>query len=87
VNTLSCLVDRSAGNDLLQRAATVGQVTAGRPSQRQRLRLVGLNTPSAHLIPAADRQMNGSCLMMSRGLVHRRRGLGPPRRGPIPPVF
>jgi hypothetical protein len=85
-------VDRSAGNSLLQRAATVGwahrggraaptgQVTTGRPSRRQRLRLEGLNTPLAHLIPVADRQMNGSRLMMSRGL-------GPPRRGPIPPVF
>jgi hypothetical protein len=59
----------------------------GCPSQRQRLRLEGLDTPSAHLILSADHQMNGHHLMKSRGLVHQRRGLGPPHRGPIPPVF
>jgi hypothetical protein len=68
-------------------AAPAGRVTAGHPSQRQWLRLEGLNTPLAHFIPAADRQMNGSHLMKSRGLMHRRRGLGPPHRGPIQPVF
>jgi hypothetical protein len=44
-------------------------------------------TPSAHLIPVIDRQINGSRLKKSRGLVHRRCGLGPPHRGPIPSVF
>jgi hypothetical protein len=62
-------------------AAHAGRVTVGCPSRRQRLRLEGSNTPSAHLILVADRQMNGSHLM------HRRRGLGPPCRGPIPPVL
>jgi hypothetical protein len=69
------------------RAAPTGRVTAGRPSQCQRLRLEGPDTPSAHLIPVADRQMNGSCLMKSRGLMHRLRRLSPPHCGPIPPVF
>jgi hypothetical protein len=68
-------------------AAPVVRVTADRPSWHQRLRLEGSNTPSAHLIPTADRQLNDSHLMKSCGLVHQHRGLGPPRRGPIPPVF
>jgi hypothetical protein len=99
VNTSSCLVDRSAGNGLLRQATAAGRahccghaapagwVTVGHPSRCQRLRLEGPNTPSAHLILPTDRQMNDSHLMKSRELVHRRRGLGPPRRGPIPPVF
>jgi hypothetical protein len=69
------------------RATPAGRVTAGHPSRRQRLKLEGPNTTSAHLIPAIDQLMNDSHLIKSRGLVHRRRGLGPPRRGPIPLVF
>jgi hypothetical protein len=69
------------------RATPADRVTTSRPSRRQRLRLEGPNTPLAHLIPATYHQMNDSRLMKSRGLVHRCRGLGPPRRGPIPPVF
>jgi hypothetical protein len=69
------------------RAAPTGRVTAGRPSRRRRLRLEGSNTSSIHLISVADRQTNDSHLMKSRGLVHRRHGLDPLRRGPIPPVF
>jgi hypothetical protein len=69
------------------RAAPAGRVTACRPSRRQRLRLEGPNTPSAHLIPAAERQMNNSRLMKSHGHVHRHHRLDPPRRGPIAPVF
>jgi hypothetical protein len=69
------------------RAAPAGRVAAGRPSWRQQLKLEGSDTPSAHLIPVADRQMNESHLLHSRRLMHRRRGLGPPHRAPIPPVF
>jgi hypothetical protein len=69
------------------RAAPTDRIAVGHLSRRQRLRLEGPNTPSTHLIPVVDRQMNDSRLMKSRGLVHRHRGLGPPRRGPIPPVF
>jgi hypothetical protein len=92
-------VDQSADNGLLRRAivigrarrrsrtAPAGRVTAGRPSQRKQLRLEGPDTLSAHLIPVVDRQMKDSCLMKSRGLMHRRRGLGPTHCGPILPVF
>jgi hypothetical protein len=92
VKTLSCLVDRSAGNGLLRRAAIADRahrrgraaptdrIATSRPSRRQQLRLEGADTPSTHLIPVIDHQMNDSRLMKSRGLMHR-------RRGPIPPVF
>jgi hypothetical protein len=88
VKTSLHLVDWSGSNGLLQRAATMGwarhrdhaapagRVAVGRPSRGQQLRLEGSDTPSAHLISAADRQMNGSCLMKSRGLVHRCHGPG-----------
>jgi hypothetical protein len=83
--------DRSTGNDLLWRATNAGRAhrryhaapanrgATGRLCQRQRLRLEGPDTPSTHLISAADRQMNVPHLMKSRGL-------GLPHRGPIPLV-
>jgi hypothetical protein len=70
-----------------RRSAPTGQVAAGRPSQHQCLRLERSDTSSAHLILAADHQMNGSRLIKSHELVHRHCGLGPQHRGPIPPVF
>jgi hypothetical protein len=56
--------------------AHVGRVAAGHPSQRQWLRFEWPDTPSSHLILVAGRQMNDSYLMMSRGLMHQRRGPG-----------
>jgi hypothetical protein len=76
-----------AGEHRRGRAAPAGRVTAGRPSRRQRLRLERPNTPSAHLILATDRQMNGSCLMKSRGLVDWPPWTRSTDRGPIPPIF
>jgi hypothetical protein len=74
VNTLSCLVEQSTGNDLLRlpaavgrahcrsRAAPVGRVAAGSPSRRQRPRLDG-PIPLRVLIQAVDPSVDVPGLM------------------------
>jgi hypothetical protein len=95
----SCLVHWSSLATMLWRAArpcigAVGSPVAlplgcagaitHRPSMDQWPGLDRQDSPSAHLFPNADHQMNDPRLMKSRGRVHRCRGLGPPHDGPMP---